>query len=197
MREEHPLRIHPFFQWLGRVGFRLAGWRVEGRFPDVPKVVAVVAYHTAQRDFPLGLFCSFILGIKASWIGKHTLFRPPMGWFMRAFGGIPVDRRHAHGTVNEIARIIKERPYILLGISPEGTRARTEYWRSGFYRIALAANVPIVLCYLDFKRKVAGIAEELLYPSGDKESDLEKIRAFYAGVTACYPERVGPIRFRD
>lgn len=197
MSEVHPLRIHPFFQWLGHLGFRLAGWRVEGQLPDVPKMVAVVAYHTAQRDFFVGLFCSFILGIQANWIGKHTLFRPPLGWIMRAFGGIPVDRRRAHGTVDQIVRIIQERPYIVFGVSPEGTRARTEYWRSGFYRIAMAAQVPIALCYLDFKRKVAGIHGELLYPSGDREADLEKIRAVYANVTAKYPERVGPIRFRD
>ncbi len=197
MSEVQPLRIHPFFQWIGRVSFRLAGWRVEGKLPDAPKAVAVVAYHTAQRDFLIALACTFILGIKTNWIAKHTLFRPPLGWFMRAFGGIPVDRRRAHGIVGQVAKIIKERPYILFGVTPEGTRSRTEYWRSGFYRIAVAADVPILLCYLDFKRKVAGVHEELVYPSGDQEADLAKIRAVYEGVTACYPDRVGPIRFRD
>lgn len=186
-----------FWHWLGRCYFWLTGWRLEGSLPDTPKLVAVVAYHTSEWDFYIMLMVSFILRVKTNFMIKKEAFDHPLGGLLGYFGGIPVNRGRAQDTVRDAVKAFEQRPKIILGITPEGTRARTEYWKSGFYRIAKGANAPILMCALDFKRKVVRLGENLLYPSDDLEADLNILRAFYADVTARHPEQVGPIQFRE
>jgi 1-acyl-sn-glycerol-3-phosphate acyltransferase len=110
----------------------------------VKKAVLVAAPHTSNWDLPFSLALSFVLDIKISWVGKHTLFQPPLGTFMRAIGGVPVDRRGRNDAVKSIAKLFEGRDELMLIVPPEGTRGRAKRWKTGFYYIALEAKVPIV-----------------------------------------------------
>ncbi len=134
-------------------------------------------------------------GIPARWLGKKELFKPPLGFLMRALGGIPVDRSRRNNLVDQAARILREREVAIL-VTPEGTRGRAPYWRTGFYYMALEAGVPIALGYVDFPRKEVGIGG-YLYPTGDLLKDFAAIRAFYQDKRGLRPERQGPIRIRE
>ena len=133
------------------------------------------------------------LGIWPHWVGKHTLFTPPFGVLARALRGIPVDRRGPSNMVGQLARQFAQRERMVLVMPPEGTRGRAPYWKSGFYRVSLAAGVPVVLSYVDFTTKTAAIGP-LFVPSGDVRADMDVVRAFYAGIQGKHPERQGPIR---
>lgn len=185
----------PVRQWLGKFIFKLIGWRVEGEFPNTPKLVAIGAPHTSNWDFLLMLLLGLTFNRKLFWIGKHTLFLPPFGFLMRALHGIPVDRRLRHNTVEQVAEFLEKQKEAVLVITPEGTRKKTDYWKSGFYFIALNAKVPILLGFADYKRKVAGVGPTLM-PTGDVEADLAFIRKFYANISGKYPEQAGTIAFR-
>jgi 1-acyl-sn-glycerol-3-phosphate acyltransferase len=180
---------------LARLMFWLIGWRVEATLPAQPKYVVILAPHTSNLDGFLAftgeaiITCGFHT-IKISWLGKHTLFRWPFGYLMRALGGIPVDRRTRNALVDQAVDAFKERECITLGITPEGMRKKSRYWKTGFYYIALGAQVPILLVYVDYGRKLVGTGP-LLMPSGDIQADMAAMRAFYATVTARHPEKVG------
>jgi 1-acyl-sn-glycerol-3-phosphate acyltransferase len=173
-----------------------AGWRVVGTPPAVPRCVIVFAPHTSNWDFPLLLLARSALGLRASYMGKHTLFRPPFGWLFRRLGGIPVRRDEAHHLVSQITAEFRARDHLWLAMAPEGTRAKTDHWKSGFYRIALAAAVPVLLSFIDASRKECGVGQ-LFYPTGDVERDLEVIRAFYADKRGVYPQLAGEVRFKS
>lgn len=131
-------------RWFGRAWLRLFGWTLES--PELPRrLVFIAAPHTSNWDVPFMMATAWALGVRIRWLGKHTLFAPPFGWLFRALGGIPVDRRSPQNLVAEIARRFGESEELILGLSPEGTRDRTEHWRSGFYYIAVTAGVPIGL----------------------------------------------------
>jgi 1-acyl-sn-glycerol-3-phosphate acyltransferase len=175
---------------------RLLGWRIEMDLPAESKYVLVVAPHTSNWDFAIGIMTAWAIGLpKPRWIGKHTLFKPPFGWIMYQWGGIPVDRSRSQKLVEQVAEHFAREDVFLLALAPEGTRRRTEFWRSGFYYIALSAQVPIVLAFLDFRRKVVGTGP-VIRPTGNLEADFEIIREFYSTVQGKYPERQGEIRLR-
>jgi 1-acyl-sn-glycerol-3-phosphate acyltransferase len=175
---------------------RLLGWRLEVELPSVSKYVLVVAPHTSNWDFVIGILAAWTLGLpQPRWVGKDSLFKPPLGWIMHAIGGIPVDRSKSQNFVEQVAARFAEEDVFLLGIAPEGTRRHTQYWRSGFYYIAHQAGVPIVLIYLDFARKVVGTGP-MIEPTGDIEADFEVIRAFYSTVQGKHPQLQGEIRLR-
>ncbi|NTV45966.1 MAG: acyltransferase [Chlorobiales bacterium] len=182
-------------QRLGKFIFKLFGWRVVGELPNLPKLIAIGAPHTSNWDFALMLLLSLNYNRKFYWIGKHTLFRPPFGFLMRALHGISVDRRLRQNTVEQVTEFLERQKEAILVITPEGTRKKTAYWKSGFYFIALNAKVPIALGFADYKKKVTGIGPTLM-PTGDIESDLSLIRAFYANISGKYPEQAGTIAFR-
>ncbi|RMG94038.1 MAG: acyltransferase [Deltaproteobacteria bacterium] len=182
-------------RWLGRLGLRLVGWRAVGRAPD-RSVVLIAAPHTSNWDLLYMLLVAAELGIDVHWVGKHTLFRPPLGWLMRAVGGIPVDRRARHGAVAQLARAFEERPGLVLAVAPEGTRGKAPYWKSGFYEIARGAGVPIACGFLDYARKEGGIGP-LIEVTGDRLRDMDAIRAFYADKTGKHPEDFTPPRLRE
>jgi 1-acyl-sn-glycerol-3-phosphate acyltransferase len=158
--------------------YRLRGWHVEGRVPPIPKFIVIGAPHTSNWDFAVFLGAIDELGIQPSYIGKHSLFRWPMRRFFVDMGGIPIDRTRRGNYVVAVANEIAKRERIALVIAPEGTRHPKGVWHSGFYHIALRANVPIVPAWLDRKRRSAGLGEPI-YPSGDYAADLERIASFY------------------
>ena len=183
---------------LGFLALRLSRWRVVGTRPSARKFLIIVAPHTSNWDFPVGLACGYGAGLLSRWpygfFIKAALFRGPVAAILRALGGIPIDRSAPHDAVHQSVEILLRRERYLLVITPEGTRRRTERWRSGFYHIARNAAIPVVPVYFDYERKECriGPATEL---SGDPEVDLEVFRQFYAGVGAKHPDRFGPIRF--
>jgi 1-acyl-sn-glycerol-3-phosphate acyltransferase len=170
---------------LGRFVLGISGWRVEGTVPDIRKVVLIVAPHTSNWDFPLGLSIKLALRLGGRFVGKHTLFRGPFGVLMRWLGGVPVDRSSARGFVDEAAQALREAGQMVLVIAPEGTRRRVP-WKSGFYRIAVAAGVPILPTGFDYLRKVIFFAP-LFTPTGDYEKDLALLRSLYRREMALIP----------
>jgi 1-acyl-sn-glycerol-3-phosphate acyltransferase len=176
-----PRRGNVFTKALGRTLLALAGWRVEGELPDRAKLVAIVAPHTSNWDFVVGILVVFALGLRVRFLGKHTLFRPPLGWLMRWLGGTPVVRDTPQGAVTDAADMIARGDRVLLGIAPEGTRTRGRPWRSGFYNIALAARVPILPAAFDYPAKALRLFP-LFEPTGDYAADLARLQALYAEV---------------
>jgi 1-acyl-sn-glycerol-3-phosphate acyltransferase len=173
---------------------RAAGWQLAGGAPDIPRCVVIFAPHTSNWDFVLLLLARSAFGLRVSYLAKHTLFRFPFAWFFRLTGGIPVDRAEHHHVVISMARRFAEQPRLWLAIAPEGTRAKTDHWRSGFYRIALAASVPVLCAFLDARRRRCGLGD-LIQLSGDAAADLARIRAFYADKRGIRPELASDIRF--
>jgi len=176
-----PRRGNRFSRWLGRTALALAGWRIEGEIPDRPKLVAIVAPHTSNWDFVLGISAVFALGLSVRFLGKHTLFYPPLGWLMRWFGGTPVVREAPQGAVAQAVAMIEGEPAVFLGIAPAGTRTRDMPWRSGFYHIAHAARVPILPAAFDGGSRAIRLLP-VFEPSGDYEADLPRLMALYEGI---------------
>lgn len=177
---------------VGRAWLRAYGWTCDPAHPNVKKAVVVAAPHTTGWDLPFTLAVSYVLGLRMSWVGKHTLFRPPYGALMRALGGLPVDRRARNSAVKATANLFAETDELFLIIAPEGTRGVAGRWKTGFYQIAREAKVPIVLGYLDYAKKRGGLGE-LFWPTGDVRADFEHLRRFYADVKGKHPERQGAI----
>ncbi len=174
----HPHWDKPILSRLAAKGLAASGWRIVNSFPDFEKSIVIVAPHTSNWDFIVGVAVSFALDIRPRFIGKHTLFRWPMGVAMRALGGISVNRSSTEGMVPKTAELIRLCDKIALGITPEGTRNATSRWRTGYYHIASMASVPIIPCYLSLKTRTVGFGDPIL-PSGDSESDLSRIADFY------------------
>jgi len=173
---------------------KITGWRKEGNMPDIPKYVVAGAFHTSNWDLPFGIALACLLDINMSWIGKDSLFRGPLNWFFRWLGGIPVDRSKSSNAVAQMVEIMNKADRMVLVIAPEGTRSKAKRWKTGFYRIAQGAGVPIVLGYLDYKRRVGGPGP-MFMPSGDMEADLKIMRDFFSTVTAKYPQDATPPTF--
>ncbi len=170
---------------VGRLMMGLTGWHFEGTVPDLPRMVLVVAPHTSNWDFLTGLWAKLALRLGAAFVGKHTLFRGPMGVFMRWLGGVPVDRRAAAGFADQVGKAMRDARRMLVVIAPEGTRRRAP-WKSGFYRIAVAAGAPILPIAFDYSRKAIVFAPPVT-PTGDYERDLAAIRSLYRPQMALIP----------
>ena len=179
------------FQWL----MKLAGWRIAGELPTLRRYVLIGAPHTSNWDFIIGMLLKYSLGMRFNFVGKDSLFRGPMGILMRRLGGIPVNRRSRNNFVEQIVAAFKEREDLVIVITPEGTRSKSSYWRTGFYYIALGAGVPIVMGYLDYKHKVVGFGPTFT-PSGDINADFAFLRDFYQGKTGKFPEKQGAVELR-
>ena len=167
------------------VGFlRLNGWKIEGSLPPgVAKSVLIAAPHTSNWDLPYTLMVAFALRLNIYWMGKTQLFRPPFRGLMMWLGGIPVQRESANNLVAaSVAAMQAADGPVQLIVPPEGTRNRARYWKTGFYYIALGAKVPIVLAYMDYRKKISGLGP-VFEPSGDIDADMVRIKAFYAGFT--------------
>ncbi|MDP2250587.1 MAG: lysophospholipid acyltransferase family protein [Hydrogenophaga sp.] len=164
------------------IGFlKVTGWRVEGSLPaHASRSVLIAAPHTSNWDLPYTLMVAFALRLNIRWMGKQGIFRAPFGGVMRWLGGIPVNREQSTNLVAASAKAIREADGPLqLIVPPEGTRSKTRYWKTGFYYIAREAQVPIVMAYMDYERKISGLGP-LFEPNGDVEADMAAIKAFYA-----------------
>ncbi len=181
---------------IGKTFLKLAGWRWEGGIPEKHRFVLIAAPHTSNWDLAYMLAFSWIVGVKLSWMGKHTLFKGLKGKALLAMGGVPVDRRAANGLVGQMVDLFAERDELILTIPPEGTRGHVERWKSGFYYIARGAGVPIVMGYLDYANKIGGFGPTL-HTTDDVAADMDAFRAFYGDKTGRFPEKVGAVRLRE
>ncbi len=174
-----------FSQWL----LGVFGWKVEG-YPDPkpPKLIIAVVPHTSNWDFPIGLLTRKAIGVDIKFLGKHTLFVPPLGWLFRWLGGYPVDRRKSHNLVDAVVDIFDQHDHFVLSIAPEGTRKRVEQLKTGFYYIAVKATIPILLCSFNFPAKTVSFGP-LFYPGDDPEKDLKEISDHFRGIPGKYPEK--------
>lgn len=182
-----PRRGNAFSASAGRTALRALGWRIDGAIPDVPKLVAIVAPHTSNWDFLVGVAALFTLGVDVRFLGKDTLFRWPLGAIMRWLGGVPVDRASSHDVVDQTVAEFAARDRMILALAPEGTRHHVERWRTGFYFIALGAHVPILPIAFDWSTKTIRIGPPFT-PTGALDADLAALGAFYTGVRGKRPE---------
>ena len=181
--------------WRRRSALRvlqLFGWRVRFRPLPGPRGIVVVYPHTSNWDFPIGLFAKWALDLPFRWLAKDSLFRGPLGKIMRYLGGEPVDRSTTSGTIERQAQRMLAADWYWLAITPEATRSYRPNWRSGFYHLALAAQVPLLLVYIDYPSKVLGVVDHL-YLTGDRDADMAAIAAVYAGHQGLHPEDAAPI----
>jgi hypothetical protein len=180
---------------LARCLLRLAGWRVVGQLPELVRAVIIFAPHTSNWDFPILLLARAALGRQVRYFAKHSLFRWPYGALFRWTGGMPVNRSEHLNLVEHAVEHLRTRHDFLLALAPEGTRAKTDHWKSGFYRIALGAHVPVALAYIDAVERECGVGP-VLELSGNVARDLEQIRSFYAGKRGIRPHLASDIRFQ-
>lgn len=168
-----------------------------GTLPDLPGLVVVVAPHTSNWDFLIGILNAYALGVRRRWrfrfLAKHSLFVWPLGPILHRLGGVPVDRSAKADVVTQIAETLKQDPRFFLAVTPEATRKRAPHWKTGFYYIALETMAPIVPVAFDYGRKECRFGEPIV-ASEDLQADIDKFRRFYQGVQARHPELFGEIR---
>jgi len=170
-----PRRYYGLLRPLGRWILRRLDWCSEGSFPDQPKLVIAIAPHSSAWDFIIGAAFLYVMGLRVAFIAKHTLFFWPLGGFMRWLGGIPVDRAQPQDLAGVMAAAFGKHDQLWLAITPEGTRSEGARFKSGFYRIARAAGVPILPVYFNYRRRVTGFLP-LMEPGDDVASGVEQLR---------------------
>ncbi len=174
--------------FLLKIFYRLKGWKTGTPFPpELKRCIVLAVPHTSNWDFVYGIVSIHLFQLKINYLAKRELFVWPIKNIFINSGGIPVERKGSHHIVENMIEQFKTQERFILAIPPEGTRKGVKKWKTGFYHIALGANVPVVLGYIDYKTRTAGFGPAL-YMSGDKEKDAKAIRDFYSGITAKYPE---------
>ena len=168
--------------------YRARGWRALGQVPEPRRFILIAAPHTSNWDFVNFLGLTADLGLRAHFMGKLSLFKWPLGGFMKQMGGVPVDRRGGGNVVEQMVAEFARRAEFMLTVAPEGTRGRTTKWRTGFYQIALAAKVPMVVGFMDYGTKTGGLGP-LIWPSGDFRADMLKVLEVYRTCIPKIPER--------
>ena len=166
----------------------LGGWRVEGHLPDLRHLVLIVGPHTSSWDFVIGIAAKIALGLRIRFLGKQTLFRPPLGWLMRWFGGIPVRRETSTETVQQVIEQFAIEEQLFLALSPEGTRRKVERWRSGFWHIARGAGVPILPVGIDYSTHSVRVGEPIA-AGDDLDTTVARLKAWYRGIEGRFPEQ--------
>ena len=167
---------------------RMAGWKVNGEKPKEKKYVFIAAPHTSNWDFPLARLTNSQLKIKLKILMKKSWFFFPLNYIFKWLGVLPVDRDISGGIIGSIVEKFNNNDEFIFVIAPEGTRSYVDYWKTGFYTIAIKAKVPIVLAYVDYEKKETGVGP-IIYPSGDAKKDFEEIMAFYRTIHPCFPEK--------
>jgi 1-acyl-sn-glycerol-3-phosphate acyltransferase len=179
--------LTPVLRGLARGLLRLSGWKVVPFDHMRPPFVFIGAPHTSNWYFLLLLAAMLVLRIDAHWMGKHTLFRFPFGGLMRWLGGIPVNRSAAHNRVADMVAAFAQDPALVLCIPPEGTRKKVARWKTGFYRIAHGAGVPILMTVIDAETKSLRLLD-IFHPTGDIDRELPQIQRHYLGFRGLRPE---------
>lgn len=175
---------------------RACGWTIRLRQPVPQRCVVIFYPHTSNYDTVVGLFAKMVIGLRIYFVGKDTLFRWPLGPLLVSWGGIPVNRREPAGFVDAIEGEFARRDEFILALAPEGTRGRTGCWKSGFYRISCAADVPLALAFIDYPSREIGVGDYIDLTK-DVDADIARIRAFYASKRGRRPENQGPICLRE
>lgn len=178
---------------IAKLLLQIGGWTGVGIPPDEPKAIFIAAPHTSNWDGIWALIFKVSIQLNVHFFAKHTLFWFPLGTLLRALGGIPLNRDRASTAVEQVIAIFEERDSFYFALAPEGTRSLRKGWKSGFYRIAEGANIPVFLCFFDYKHKRLGIGPKLEL-SGDQSADMKFCEEFYAGVEARWPQKASPVR---
>ena len=173
--------IRQILKAVSLVGLKLAGWRIVGTPPTEDKYVLIAAPHTSNWDFPILIAMACVLEFEIYWMGKASLFPKPFAPLMRWLGGIPIDRDRSHNRVDLTIKAYQDRQALKIVIPPAGTRSASQTWKTGFYHIAVGANVPLGLGFLDFAKKEGGFLGTF-YPTGDLDKDLPAIQDIYKDV---------------
>lgn len=187
--------IKHFLKFIGWIMLKVSGWKPDPRIPQHKKYVCVVYPHTSNWDFPLGMAYVFAAGHNLRWMGKDTLFKGLAGPIMRWLGGISINRSAAQNVVSQTVTKFNESEELVIVIPPEGTRGKGDYWKTGFYRIAREAKLPVACGYIDYKTKMVGMGE-VFEMTGDQETDLDMFRKFYDGMAGKHPADMAPIQFK-
>lgn len=181
--------LSSFLRLLANLVLRLAGWRVDGKLPDIPKFILVGAPHTSNWDFVLFLGIVFHLKANVKFMGKAELFRSPLGWFFYWCGGIPVDRKKSTGLVEQMVDACNRSENFILTIAPEGTRHGVKEWKRGFYHIAKGAGIPLVMAKVDGRHKTVRVGQ-VFHLTEDAEADIKSIQDLFKGVIGIKPNRM-------
>lgn len=197
LKNDYPVRSSRFLGWLGRLYFRLTGWRIEGEIPNEPKLVIIAAPHTSNWDGLNLVMTSWSIRVNCRWMVKKEFLRVPIiGWLIRLTGGLPINRQASHNAVKAAVDAFAEKENLVLIVAPEGTRSKLDHWKTGFYFIAQQANVPLLAARMDYERKVISfvIPEPIV---GDLEQDIEVIWDLYRPpIRGLYPEKQNDFRLR-
>ncbi|WND02121.1 1-acyl-sn-glycerol-3-phosphate acyltransferase [Temperatibacter marinus] len=175
---------------IGQTYIKMSGWKIDFNGVPAKKIVIIAAPHTSNWDFPIFMAFVFTLGLRIRYLGKDSLFNIPLiGRLFYYLGGFPVERQSikANAIIDTAVDLFDQHDELILGIAPEGTRSKVKRFKTGFYRIALQANVPIGFAYLDSKTKMVGMSQKTFIPTGDLDKDLAEIQAFYADKTGVKP----------
>ena len=183
-------------RWLCGLYLTLSGWTVPREWPDLDKAVAIVAPHTSNWDGPILLATAGYLRVKPKWLAKASLVDSPFGGLLRWLGCIPVDRSAGGDVIRTVSEAFQTHDRMILGLAPEGTRSLTPEWKSGFYRIAREAQLPVTLGYVDRTTKTTGLGPTI-HLTGDVSADMDRIRAFYADKSGRKPEQRVEPRLRE
>jgi 1-acyl-sn-glycerol-3-phosphate acyltransferase len=176
--------------------YTLTGWKAEGLIPsEIRRCVLVVAPHTSNYDLVFARMAFFLQERPVHYLIKDEYMHSPLRVLLLSIGAIGVDRSRSTNMVNKLVNLMNSTDEFVLAITPEGTRSYSPCWKTGFYQIALKANVPIVLMYLDYRRKAAGVAKTV-YPSCNFGADMEVIEDFFKTVQARYPGKYNPVIFK-
>ncbi|MDO5676416.1 MAG: 1-acyl-sn-glycerol-3-phosphate acyltransferase [Propionibacteriaceae bacterium] len=181
---------------IARAVWAFSPYKLRSANPPETGAVLIGAPHTSNWDFVLMLAIAWSHNIAPKWLGKHTLFKRPFGPIMRLLGGIPVNRTNPAGLVDEVVAQVQANPRFFLVVTPEGTRGKKEYWKSGFYRIARSTGLPLVLGYVDSTTKTTGLGPTIQL-TGDVKADMDKVRSFYADKRGIRPDDFTPPMLRE
>ena len=179
-------RLAKFLLWLG-------GWTAVGKVPDVKKAVFIAAPHTSNWDGFWAIVYITYIGLDAHWFVKKSMFWFPLNRLLTFFGAVPLNRERGGSAVSEAITAFDKNDHFYLGLAPEGTRSKMRGWKSGFYRIAEGANVPVVLGFLDYGGRRLGIGPVVTL-TGDRDADMAILESFYSAVSGRWPDKTGPIK---
>lgn len=193
-----PPELPVILRWIALVVMRILGWKVVGDPPPVPKAVIIAAPHTTNWDGFLVVMASWVVRVHMRWMVKVEWTRYPIiGPLVRATGAMGIDRSGSFNTVELAIKELNERDRLALLIPPEGTRRKTDHWKTGFYWIAHGAGVPLLPAKIDYHKKTLDISGELIHTTGDIDADMQVIWAAYDGVQAKHPEKESDKRLRQ